>query len=50
MKKNFTKEEAKELVDMCEKEYNQQRGRVISALWFIRWLYDNEFIIQKSGK
>ena len=44
------KEKAEELVDTCEKEYNHQKGRAISALWFIRWLYDNEYIISKSGK
>lgn len=46
--KSYTKEGAEELVDICEKEYNHQKGRVISALWFIRWLYDNEFTIKKE--
>ena len=48
--KIYTEEEANELVDDCEEAYEHQSGRVISALWFIQWLYDNNFKIQKVHK
>lgn len=42
------RKEAEDLVGKCEKNYNHTSGRVISALWFVRWLYDNNFKIQKN--
>jgi len=48
--KIYTEKEAEELVDECENNYGHHSGRVISALWFIKWLYDNKFRIQKVHK
>ena len=48
--KIYTEKEANELVDDCEEAYKHQTGRVISALWFVQWLYDNNFKIQKVHK
>ena len=46
----MNKKEATEFVGKCEKDCNYQSGRIISALWFVEWLYDKHggFIANKE--